>query len=271
MQKTIISFLALFTYFTEASASTQSIVNDILNEPSRNSPIEYSSAKSFYKLTKRLDSVCKQFSLGHQRRLSYHEALQALNGVVQKASGGHAIYSGGSHNDAINCGHIVPQSFFHNVYVMKSDLHHLYLAYQSINFSREKYKFAMVPDKEANIIYNGSIKGVEDSDIVKNISKFSKYGCKISEKSKKFEPDDDAKGKIARACAYFFTRYPWLLQKMSDVIEISTMVEWHEKFPPGDSEKKREAEIFKIQKNHNPYITQSNCYMREVWLPKVTI
>ncbi|MEI6627796.1 MAG: endonuclease [Alphaproteobacteria bacterium] len=52
----------------------------------------------------------------------------------------------------------------------------------------------------------------------------------------------------------------------NELIDIKTMVEWHEKYPPSEPEKKREAEIFKVQKNHNPYITQSASYMREVWL-----
>ena len=97
----------------------------------------------------------------------------------------------------------------------------------------------------------------------KNISK---YGCKVSTKDKKFEPNDEAKGMAARACAYILTRYQWLLPRMNELIDIKTMVEWHEKYPPSEPEKKREAEIFKVQKNHNPYITQSASYMREVWL-----
>ena len=252
--------LAFFSYFSNASASVNDTVNDLLND----TKVEHSNTKFIYKLTIRLHKVCAQFKLDNQIRFSHIEALQLLGGV-QKASGEHSIYSGGSSGDVINCGHVVPQSFFHNVKVVKSDLHHIYPAHQSINFAREKYKFAAVPDAEADVIYNGSVDGVDDSEIVKNISK---YGCKISSKNKKFEPDDESKGKVARACAYFFTRYSWMLQKMSEVIDISTMVEWHEKYPPNEAEKKREAEIFKVQKNHNPYINQSASYMREVWLCK---
>ena len=191
------------------------------------------------------------------------QKLYRAYGVVQKASGEHPIYAGGSAKDVVNCGHIVPQSFFHHVKVMKSDLHHIYPTYQSINFARETYRFAEVPDSEADHIYNDSIKEVDDAEIVKNISQ---YGCKISSKDKKFEPNNDSKGKVARACAYFFTRYTCLIAKMSEVIDITTMVEWHEKYPPNETERKREAEIFKVQKNHKPYITQPVNYMREAWL-----
>ena len=251
--------LVFFNYFSYASASENSIVNDMLND----SGFDYSNTKSVYKLTRRLDNVNKKFNLDHQRRLSYVEAIQALNGAVQKASGEHSIYTGGSSGEAINYGHVVPQSFFHNVKVMKSDLHHIYPAHQSINLAREKYRFAVVPDEEADLIYNGSVDGVDDSEIIKNISK---YGCKISSTQKKFEPNDESKGRIARACAYFFTRYTWLLPKMSEVIDINTMIEWHEKHPASELEKKREAEIYKVQKNRNPYITQPTSYMREAWL-----
>ncbi len=252
-------FWAFFSYFSNASASAKGIVNDILSDTNA----EHFSTKSIYKLTRRLDNVSKKFNLDHQRRLSYVEAIQALNGVVQKASGEPSIYTGGSSSDVVDCGHVVPQSFFHHVKVMKSDLHHIYPSYHSINFAREKYKFAEVADAKADLIYNGSVEGVSDSEIVKNISQ---YGCKISSKNKTFEPNNESKGKVARACAYFFTRYSFLLAKMSEVIDINTMIEWHEKYPPSEHEKKREAEIYKVQKNHNPYITQPVSYMRESWL-----
>ncbi|MCX7342795.1 MAG: endonuclease [Proteobacteria bacterium] len=259
-------FWAFFSYFSNASASMSTCASDTVNELLNDTKVEHFNTKSLYKLGRRLGHVSAKFKLDHHTRFSHPEALQLLGGV-QKVSGEHTIYTGGSAKNATDFIHVVPQSFFSpytSQKVINSDLHNIY-ASQSINFdsSNSVYKFAAVPDSKADIIYNGSVKGVNDADVAKNISK---YGCKVSTKDKKFEPNDEAKGMAARACAYILTRYQWLLPRMNELIDIKTMVEWHEKYPPSEPEKKREAEIFKVQKNHNPYITQSASYMREVWL-----
>lgn len=260
-------FWAFFAYFTSASPSVGDLVNEIIGDTSS----KHARTKFVHQLEIRLKKVSKKFGLDKHRRLSQKEALK-LHDTVEKASGEHTIYSGGSTNDEITCIHVVPQSFFSpytSQKVIDSDLHNIYIS-QSINFDDKKtykgvYKFTEVPNAEADMIYNGSVKGVNDAEVAHNISK---YGCKISTKSRKFEPNDEAKGRVARTCAYIITRYNWLLPKMEELIDINTMVDWHEKFPPTKLEIEREAEIFKEQGNHNPYITQPVSYMREVWLSK---
>lgn len=256
--------LAIPPYFLNASSNVSDIVKTALNE--QDLDIDHNKRKALYKLTKKLDQVNKKFRLDRQTRFSYTAAVQLYH-TVQKASGEHTIYTGGNIKDPTDFVYLVPRSFFSpytsHIQVINSDLHNFGIS-QSINFEGKKvYKFAEVADSEADTIYNGSVKGVSDAEVAKNISK---YGCKISTKNKKFEPNDDAKGKVARACAYILTRYQWLLPKMEELIDIETMVNWHEKHPVTEAEKKREAEIFKAQGNHNPYITQPIGYMREVWM-----
>jgi endonuclease I len=212
-------------------------------------------SKNIIPLSQRLNNVNNKFNLAKQRRLKYKKSLKALHGAVQFASKELPIYSELQINDSINCEHIVPKSFFHHspcydTKTMESDLHHLYPAYQSINLLRGNRGFTDIE------IYQVCDQG-------NNAYKVSKL--RIS-KNNKFEPNNDSKGKVARECTYFFTRYTCLIAKMSEVIDIITMVEWHEKYLPSETERKREAEIFKVQKNHNPYITQPVNYMREAWL-----
>ena len=260
-----IMFLFLTTIFCSNFLNASSDISEVVKEVLNDNDTYHHKRKFLYKLTKKLGTVNKKFRLDRQIRFSHLEARQLYN-AVQKASGEYTIYTGGDNKDPTDFVYIVPQSFFspytNHIQVINSDLHNFGIS-QSITLDSKKvYKFAEVSDSDADIIYNGAIKGIDDAEVAKNISK---YGCKISVKNKKFEPNDEAKGKVARACAYILTTYQWLLPKMDELIDIETMLEWHEKHPVTEAEKKREEEIFKAQGNHNPYIRQEASYMREIW------
>ncbi len=212
-------------------------------------------SKNIIPLSQRLNNVNDKFNLAKQRRLKYKKSLKALHGAVQFASKELPIYSELQINDSINCEHIVPKSFFHHspcydTKTMESDLHHLYPAYQSVNLLRGNRGFT-------------DIENYQVCDQGNNAYKVSKL--RIA-KNNKFEPNNFFKGKVARACAYFFTRYHQYVKNMSQVINVKTMISWNEKYPPNKNERKRDSVIFKIQGAHNPYITEAIGYMREIWL-----
>lgn len=228
------------------------IVNDILNDKS-----EISLLKT------RLEKVNAEFHLKFNKKLHYKFATTKLHGPIRKFSKEQLIYYSNPYNDEVNCEHIVPKSFFGHQPKIASDLHNMFSSYKSINLLRGTLRFAEISEDNAEFIL---IKHVCNSlKDAKNKEK-DKHLCKISKNNKEFEPDNASKGKIARACAYFFTRYPGFLPIMSDVIDMNTMIKWHEKFPPDETEIKREKAVFWVQRNHNPYIIQPIEWMRTVWL-----
>lgn len=246
IQRTL--FVTLLTIHTYIFGCSDDLVNEILE------------TDNDVDLRQRLKKTTDQFKLSKHKRINYKLAILSLHGIIQVRSKEPPIHYENKSSDEINCEHIVPQSFFHYAEVMRSDLHHLYPTYKSINLVRGNCKFAEIPDEEAEFIY------LIESKLPPSEKTFRMNTCKISKLPGTFEPSDKSKGRVARACAYFFTRYSELLSKMPQVIDINTMVEWHEKYPPDSSEKKREQAVFYVQKNHNPYITQYTGYMREVWL-----
>ncbi len=140
IQKTIFIILVTFLHINLFGCS-DNLVNEILETNNKTS------------LKQRLKITTNQFNLLKHKRMNYRLAIISLHGIVQMYSKECPIYYEKKSNDEINCEHIVPQSFFHHVKAMKSDLHHIYPAYKSINLARGICKFAEIPDEEAEFIY----------------------------------------------------------------------------------------------------------------------
>lgn len=126
-----------------------------------------------------------------------------------------------------NTEHTFPQSLFSSLEPMRSDLHHLFPTDITANSKRANYPFGFVTSP---IWQEGG----------------SKLGSNI------FEPRDAYKGVIARALIYFILRY----QNYSGFFtsQEATLRQWHKDFLPNAIEKKRNNDIFLIQKNRNPFI-----------------
>ena len=211
----------------------------------------------------RLAFVSKVFNLEQQKELTYAEARNELPNLNANPS----IYMDKQKKPsvAINCEHVVPQSRFKKKLPMRSDLHHLYPAYEPLNELRSNFKFVDIPDSDATFIYymdkakNEPVSAkVDAKDVV----------CEVNRYKAQFEPNGISKGNIARACAYFFTRYPQYLPVMDQVIDVETMIKWHESDPVDVAEQIRDARIFKIQSAHNPYVYGKKALMRWVWSNK---
>ena len=82
-----------------------------------------------------------------------------------------------------------------------------------------------------------------------------------------FEPRDDVKGDVARMIFYMATRYEGndpITPDLELVVgpttdnsrfgDLCTLLRWNKEDPVGEFEKNRHTELFKIQRNRNPYI-----------------
>lgn len=138
---------------------------------------------------------------------------------------------------------------------MYTDLYHVYPCDHDLNSMRSNYPFGE-PTK---------------------VTKTSESGCKLGTMfiagvgtTIVFEPFDDIKGDLARTYFYMATRYdqedfgawgksgattltltsyPFYKQWALDIL-----LKWHEQDPVSERERKRNDEVYKIQKNRNPFV-----------------
>lgn len=140
----------------------------------------------------------------------------------------------------LNCEHSWPQSFFNKKEPMRSDIFHLFPTDSDANSIRGSYPFGEVEDVDWE---EGGSKRGSDS-----------RGKTV------FEPRDSHKGNVARALFYFSTCYSDKL----DSAQEETLRKWHELDPVDDAERERNEEIYKVQKNRNPFIDHPE------WVAKIT-
>ncbi|MFK8007863.1 MAG: endonuclease, partial [Saprospiraceae bacterium] len=147
----------------------------------------------------------------------------------------------------INCEHSIPQSFFGYLEPMKSDIHHLYPAYQSWNSTRSNHPFADIVDADTEKWMH--LISSQTSIPASNIDLFSEF------KSGYFEPREDHKGNLARAIFYFYTMYPTEAGNMSLLGDINTFYQWHLNDAEDALEYQRDDDIYTYQGNANPYLS----------------
>ncbi|PCJ19116.1 MAG: hypothetical protein COB02_08685 [Candidatus Cloacimonadota bacterium] len=171
-----------------------------------------------------------------------HKVFTLYSGQWAKGANGRYSESGdangdGTRRDSVNCEHTWPQSGFRKALPMRSDLHHLYATFMRPNSMRGHMPFGYVGN--ANRYKNN-------------------FGSKASKVM--FEPADDAKGNVARAQFYFYSRYyNKSIFQNNDRDEywrnqIGTLLKWNREDPPDEWEKSRNERIEKWQGNRNPFI-----------------
>ncbi|MDO0878316.1 endonuclease I family protein [Anoxybacillus gonensis] len=139
-----------------------------------------------------------------------------------------------------NAEHVVPQSWFGAKEPMKGDLHHLFVCEPRCNSIRSNFPYADFPFYEPE----------SPDEMIQN-------DCGVAY-GEYFEPEH-GKGAVARAMLYFLVRYPRAIkQPFIDQINISLLIQWHKQFPVTMYEKHRNAAIFRIQGNRNPFIDKSH-------------
>lgn len=130
-----------------------------------------------------------------------------------------------------------------NVRNMNGDIHNLHAADASVNVTRNNYDFDNVIDgtyiAEADAYYGGGA----------------------------FMPADREKGQVARTLMYMAVRYEGtdgeLDLELADRIgtapsaehgKLSTLLEWHNAFPPTEFERRRNDRVEQSQGNRNPFV-----------------
>ncbi len=131
---------------------------------------------------------------------------------------------------ALNCEHVVPQSWFNKAQPQRGDLHHLFACEQRCNSWR------------GNLPYD-EFKKADDN---------WREQCGSVGPGRTFEPLG-GKGAAARATLYFMIRYPGAISRY-DADDINMMLDWSRRFPPDLWEKHRNAAIEELQGNRNPLI-----------------
>ena len=130
-----------------------------------------------------------------------------------------------------NCEHVVPQSWFQKRLPAKADMHHLFASETPCNGFRGNHAFFEFGPEAV------------------------RQNCGRQEQGK-FEPMN-SKAAVARATLYFLVRYPRDIADSSREMpksRLSVLLDWHRSAEPDLWEKHRNAEIFKVQGNRNPFI-----------------
>ncbi|QHS09101.1 deoxyribonuclease I [Sinimarinibacterium sp. NLF-5-8] len=120
---------------------------------------------------------------------------------------------------------------------MESDLHNLDVAIGEVNADRSNYSFGMVT----------------------GVSK--QYGAcpsKTDFKARRFEPRDEAKGRVARIYFYMADRYKLRLSRQ----EQQLLMAWDRMYPVSGWERERDRRIAKVMGWHNPYVTGEKQWAR---------
>ena len=165
--------------------------------------------------------------------------------------------------DGYNREHSIPQSWFNEAKPMKTDLFHVYPTDSYVNGKRSSYLYGEVS----------------------SASYTSTNGCKLGSSSHSlysgtvFEPADEYKGDFARTYFYMATRYmdkiiSWskdsVKQAFSDSYpyltkySVALFTKWSEQDPVSQKEIDRNNEVYKIQKNRNPYIDHPE-FIEVIW------
>jgi hypothetical protein len=138
----------------------------------------------------------------------------------------------------MNAEHTWPQSFFKKRGPMKSDLHHLMPTFMHVNSVRGRLPFGPVSGWDADYATNSGARRGAGS----------------------FEPPDSAKGRVARAMLYFYTRYLGTNILPRDFVEsfwnsrVELFLAWNRRYPPSAFERWRNDRVAEVQGNRNPFV-----------------
>jgi len=180
----------------------------------------------------------------------------------------------GSEGEKYNREHVVPKSWFNEdkndtAYPMYTDVHHLFPTDRYVNSMRSNYPYGEV-DK--------SLTPTKQSE-----GGFSKFGiCDpsigytvVNGKARVFEPNDEYKGDLARACFYIATCYEsykngngyerspekWSSPMLASNIypffsewALKMLLRWAQQDPVSEKEVNRNEGAYKMQKNRNPFV-----------------
>lgn len=159
--------------------------------------------------------------------------------------------------DSYNREHSMPKSWFHNEYPMYTDLFHLMPSDGYVNGRRSNFPF-----------------GENNGEIFSSKNNYSKLGKCLTKggSGTVFEPNDEMKGDLARNYFYMATAYEDKIADWSSADgngaeifagnsypcyldwQLDMLLRWAKNDPVSKKETERNNEVYKLQKNRNPYI-----------------
>jgi endonuclease I len=203
---------------------------------------------------------------GIHNSLGYSGARETMFGFIDKNTADnqvYCVYTGYHHTAAftttlgqMNTEHTIPQSWFDESSVPRSDLFHLYPTDADVNNARSNHPFDEITDTETETWYTVNTSTntlIEQTTIpTSNIEAYSEH------KSTEFEPREDHKGNLARSAFYFYTMYSASsypeIETINKLADIQTLYQWHLQDPVDAAEQLRNERIKSEQGNRNPYI-----------------
>ena len=171
-------------------------------------------------------AIIEDWEVGQRQRSAENALVFALPLSPEAAAAAFATQE----VNALNCEHVVPQSWFNKAQPQRGDLHHLFACDSSCNSRR------------GNLPYDEFKKANDDW----------RDRCGTIGPDRTFEPAG-GKGAAARATLYFLLRYPGVVDTY-DATDIHRMLDWNRRYPPDLWEKHRNASIEEMQGNRNPLI-----------------
>lgn len=166
--------------------------------------------------------------------------------------------------DCYNREHSIPKSWFNDKYPMYSDAFHLYPTDGKVNGQRSNYPFGECSGGTTLNKGKGRLGN----------STYPGYSGKV------FEPADEYKGDFARTYFYFATRYENIMTTINGpsfnntvypaftTWSLQMFLEWHRNDPVSEKEVTRNDEIYRYQKNRNPFIDNPEL-VEYIWGNKV--
>ncbi len=137
----------------------------------------------------------------------------------------------GINGAVFNTEHTFPQFFFNQNEPMRSDLFHLFPTSSNANNSRNNFPFGIATQPYSDVAVNAS----------------SKLGA-----NSVYMPRDSQKAVAARALLYFVTRYNDYAGFVAP--QEAILRTWAKQFPVNAIDRKRNDDIFSVQRNRNPFI-----------------
>ncbi len=146
----------------------------------------------------------------------------------------------------INAEHVWPQSMGAEAEPLKSDLHHLFPARQTVNSSRGNLPFGEIDDDRADAWYA--------RDRSQSRPPGADRDAWAERGAGRFEPPESKKGDVARAVFYVAAVYPDRAAPSFFRAMRADLLSWNRLDPPDAAERARSAWVAGLQGTENPFV-----------------
>lgn len=145
----------------------------------------------------------------------------------------------------INAEHVWPQSMGARAEPLRSDLHHLFPARETVNSSRGNLPFGEIDDDRADAWYARDRSQSRPPDADRDA--WAERGAG------RFEPPEAKKGDVARAVFYVVAVYPEQAEAAFFRAMRADLLAWNRLDPPDAAERARSAWVAGLQGTENPF------------------